>query len=117
MIRLCTSLFFLLIAPLLSHAANLTLAWTGHINATHYRIYRSVDGGVTWSQDDPDIAQPVPFPASAEVTAMIQGVPEDKLVLFRASALRNTSELITHHQGAWYDHRLRPPTASQLGAK
>ena len=97
-------------------AADVRLRWTGHENATHYRIYRSLDGGTTWTQDDPDIPQPVPFPADAQVETIAQDVPETMLVLFRASALRDTAEKISHEKGAWYDHRLMPPSATGLGA-
>ena len=104
----------LLIASM-SDAADIELQWMGHENSTHYRIYQSVDSGATWVQVGADIPQPSPFPVDKTVGTVIQNVPEDQLVLFRASAVNAAGEVVMYHAGAWYDFRLMPPQTSALG--
>jgi hypothetical protein len=69
---------------------------------------------MSWQQTGADVPQPSPFPADAQISALITNVPEDGVVLFRASAVRDTVELPTLDRGAWYDFRQTPPRASAL---
>lgn len=115
--KLLTLIMLGLCIPALAVAAEVTLQWDGHENATAYRIYQSVDGGTTWAQAGADIAQPDPFPGDAQVSVTIQDVPEDTLVIFRASAMRGLEEAIMTYKGAWYDHRLMPPGVAALAIK
>lgn len=103
--------------PVVVQAADISLAWTGHINATHYRMYVSVDNGSSWAQKDGNIPQPDPFPEDAQVNKVFKGIPEDTIVLFRVSAFRGDVEMPTLHNGVWYDHRKSPPRATQLMIK
>ena len=97
--------------------AEVTLAWTGSPGATSYRIYQSVDQGQTWTVAIDSVPQPDPFPANGEVSVKVENVPEDTLVLFKAGAVRGADEFPTPDKGAWYDHRLMPPSAVGLGAR
>lgn len=97
-------------------AADINLEWDGHKNATHYKVYMSLNNGQSWVQAGPDIPQPDPFPANKRITVTIENVYEEGLVLFRASSVRGEHEGIMFDKGAWYDFRLTPPNAKGLSA-
>lgn len=115
--KTATWLLVLLGSAAFAWGAEIKLGWHGHVNATHYRIYMSTDGGNIWRQTGEDISQPSPFPDDAQIRTVIHDVPEDALVLFRASSMRGDDEAMAAHKGAWYDHRLSPPNASQLSVE
>ena len=91
-------LFLILTAPVL--AADINLQWDPSEGATGYKIYKSLDLGVTWG----------PGVDVGNVTiSRALNIEENILVLFRVSAYNQTGEAIRTEYGAWYDHRKKPP--------
>jgi len=85
-----------------SWAVDLPVAWDAASGATGYKLYQSLDGGITWS----------PGADMGNVTsAVLVNVAETGLILYRLSAYNANGETITTWQGAWYDHTKRPPDA------
>ncbi len=90
-------------------ADTVTLRWDASIGATSYKLYTSVDQGVTWNAgiDVGNVTQYVLINVSGTV-----------FVMFKVSALNGTVESVTHWMGAWYDGRKRPPDYTVgLGAR
>lgn len=93
------SLVFIFMASL-APAADINLRWDPSDGATGYKIYKSLDLGVTWS---------VGMDVGNVETIRILNVEENLLILFRISAYNQTGEAIRTEYGAWYDHRKKPP--------
>lgn len=91
-----------------SKAADVTLDWDAVPGATGYKIQMSTDMGVTWS---------APVDAGTTKPYVYVNVPEDRLIMFRASAYNTAAEAINKYAGVWYDHRqkLLCPTAMSVG--
>lgn len=83
-----------------SLAAEVNLKWDASAGATGYKIYKSIDQGVTWSTGV-DVGNVVTF--------KVLNVEETVLVLFRVSAYNLTGEVIRTEYGAWFDNRKKPP--------
>jgi hypothetical protein len=79
-------------------AGDVTLIWDASPGAASYRVYQSIDSGVTWVEIDETTA--------TEMT--ISGVPEDGLVLFKVSAMKGAHEAARDWSGAWY---WKPPNS------
>lgn len=92
------ALILILTAPVF--AADINLQWDPSEGATGYKIYKSLDLGVTWLTGT-DVGNMTTF--------KILNVEENTLVLFRVSAYNQTGEAIRTEYGAWYDHRKKPP--------
>ena len=91
-------LFLILTAPVF--AADINLKWDPSEGATGYKIYKSLDIGVTWSPGT-DVGNVTTF--------RVLNVEENIIILFRVSAYNQTGEAIRTEYGAWYDHRKKPP--------
>ena len=101
-LKMISIVFTLLLFATFSSAADITLAWDPVVGATGYKLYASYDVGATW----------ILFDDAGNVTERaITGVPEDVLVLFRASAYNTNGETVRVEAGVWYDHRLLPLSA------
>ncbi len=90
-------------------ADSVTLKWDASTGATSYKLYTSIDQGVTWGTglDVGNVTQYV-----------MASVPGNVSVMFKVSALNGTVESVTHWMGAWYDGRKRPPDYTVgLGAR
>jgi len=91
----------------LAYAADVTLRWdASQGDATGYKVYQSIDGGVTWDAgtDVGNVTQTI-----------MTSVAEDSLILFRISAYNTATESIRGHSGAWYDHRILLDSPSGAG--
>lgn len=77
-------------------AADVTLDWDSVDGATGYKIQMSTDMGITWGAPI-DVGVTKPF--------VYTNVPEDRLIMFRASAYNAVVESINKYAGVWYDHR------------
>jgi len=89
-----------LVLPSFIFAADVHLRWDASKRATGYKIYRSEDGGNTWSAGT-DVGN--------VLEATLIGEPENKLVLYKVGAYNANGEAIPHWRGAWYDGRKKPP--------
>ena len=98
-------LFLTLTVPVF--AADINLRWDPVVGAAGYKIYKSLDLGVTWSPG---------MDVGNITTSAVLNVEENILVLFRVSAYNSIEEAIRTEYGAWYDHRKKPiPKPSGLG--
>ena len=79
--------------------ADVVHKWDTTINADGYRLYQSVDNGVTWVQVGLD---------TTETTMVALGVPDSGLVLFRVSAFNAVDETIREWSGSWYNGDWKP---------
>jgi hypothetical protein len=81
-------------------SAELTLSWDADPQADEYRVYISLDNGVTWT-----LAQ-----ASAIHPVVVTGIPDSGLVLMRAVSWSTVSGEITRPaSGIWYNGDWNPP--------
>ena len=84
----------------LSWADDITLKWEPEPGATGYRIYRSVDMGVTWT-----MVQEV-----GPVTEVLLTQQPDTLTLYRNSAFNALGEAIRYDAGAFsWKNAPKPP--------
>ena len=81
-------------------AADITLGWDAVTDVTGYRMYRSVDGGVTWT-----MAQEVGNVTEVTLT----GQPDTGIVLYRVAAYNANGEAVRTWSGAWYNKEWQPP--------
>lgn len=89
--------------------SDVTLAWDAVPGATGYKLYQSIDGGVTWT---------APTDVGNVTTKTLTGVSDTVFILWKVSAYNAVAEAVSHWQGAWYDGRKKPPVvASGLGVK
>ena len=81
-------------------AADINLRWDAVTDATGYRMYRSVDSGVTWTmvQEVGDVT-----------TVALTGQPDTGIVLYRVAAFNANGEAIRSWSGAWYNNEWKPP--------
>ncbi len=90
-------------------ADSVTLKWDPSTGATSYKLYTSLDQGITWSAGV-DVGNVTQY--------IMTNVPGNVFVMFKVSALNGVAESVTHWMGAWYDGRRRPPDyAAGLGAR
>ncbi len=105
-ILLAIALMFISIS---AFAADVTLQWDAVIGATGYKIYISIDNGVTW---------PTVKDVGAVTTYVWIGVPDNVMVHFKSSAYKTGSETVAHWMGAWWDSRLMPLAGpTRMGAR
>ena len=98
----------ILLMTTFSNAADLTLKWEASSGATGYRIYMSIDLGVTWL---------APKDVGNVLTYIYLTVPDTTLVLFRLGAYNAAGEQLTSDRGCWYDGRKSlPKMALHFGA-
>ena len=90
----------LLLVSYTSHAADIRLKWNPVETATSYKVFISLDTGVTWGSG---------IDAGGATEHVIIDLPEDALILFKVGAYNEYGANICHWAGAWYDHRRRPP--------
>ena len=83
-------------------AADVTIIWDASADATGYKIYQSVDNGVTWDSGT-DVGN--------VTTYIMTDVPDTGLVMFRTSAYNDNGESIAYWKGAWYWGDKKPPEA------
>lgn len=83
-------------------AADVSLKWDPSTGAAGYKVYKSVDNGLTWDAG---------IDAGAATSFVAAGVPDSGLVLFRVSAYNARGEAIRSWSGAWFcgDWRLDSP--------
>ena len=94
---------FLFLASM-TYAVEKTVEWDPVISADGYRVSISSDLGETWAQVS-EVLAPV-------VIAVID-VPENQLILIRASAYNNISEEVNTYSGVWFNstwRKISPPT-------
>jgi len=101
--------FILVFSVGIAQAEDVTLAWDASKGATGYKLYKSVDLGITWTE-------PIDVGLVTEYT--YKDVEETGLILFRASAYNAQGEAIAYDAGAWYNFLWRlPESAGGLGVK
>lgn len=103
-ILLITSLFLFTALPVM--AADVTLQWDAQADATGFRIYRSVDAGITWT-----MAQEVGNVTETTLT----GQPDTGIVLYRAAAYNGNGESIRRNAGAWFWNDAPQPPSQPTG--
>ena len=81
-------------------AVDIEMEWDVSPGATGYKIYKSIDNGVTWDSGI-DVGNII------EYTYL--NVEETGLVIFRVSAYNDAGESVTYWAGAWYNHLWLPP--------
>lgn len=97
--KLMIVLGILCIASSFAYAADVGHKWDAVDGADGYRLYQSVDNGVTWVQTGSDVT-------TTTMTAI--GVPDTGLVLFRVSAFNASGETIREWSGSWYNGDWKP---------
>jgi len=85
-------------------AADITLKWEASTDATGYKIYKSLDLGVTWDAG---------IDVGNVTTHVYTGVEETGIVLFRMGAYNSFGEAIMYWAFAGYNHLWRPPLSAQ----
>jgi hypothetical protein len=93
-------IFIILFWPILASAADITLSWDAVQDATGYKIYASVDMGITWDAG---------FDVGNVTTHVCLTQPDSGLILYRVSAYNDQGEAIRFEAGAWYNGSWRPP--------
>ena len=93
-------LFMILLFAGMAQAADITLKWDAQTDATGFKIYRSLDSGVTW-----EVVQTV----GAVTQVTLNGQPDTGLVMFRAAATNASGEEIRYEAGVWYNGSWKPP--------
>jgi hypothetical protein len=89
-----------LLVPVMAFAGDVPLRWDPVVGAAGYKIYQSLDGGVTWS---------VGADVGNVTSTTVLSVSDTVLVMFKVSAYpTGGAESIRHWSGAWYDGRKKP---------
>ncbi len=105
----------IMLFPVSLWAADATLKWDEVPGAIGYKIYMSGDGGRIWDTGT-DVGMATQDPNIPSMrNYLYQNIPEDRLVLFKASAYDANIESIREWSGAWYDHRKKPLMTPGLG--
>ena len=89
------------------YAADVNLTWDVSSGATGYKIYQTVDNGLTWDAGV-DVGNVTVYTKTA--------VPDSGLVLFRVSAYNAQGEAVRSWSGAWYngDWKLDSPSGAGI---
>ena len=101
------ALLFVLI-PVFAFGASITVKWdavTSTPAVTGYRIYQSIDDGITWTLNTP---------VGNVLTATIT-VPDTGLVILRIGAVNSAGESIRYTAGAWYKGNMAAPPPVTAG--
>lgn len=85
-------------------AVDATLAWEVSEGSTGYKIYKSLDNGVTWDTGI-DVGNVTNY--------LYTGIEETGLVLFRVSAYNTAGDTINYWSGAWFNYLWLPPLSAQ----
>lgn len=85
-------------------AVDATLNWDISEGSTGYKIYKSLDSGITWDAG---------IDVGNVLTYLYTGIEETGLVIFRVSAYNGFGETINYWSGAWFNYLWLPPLASQ----
>lgn len=96
-IIILTTIFVLI--PSLVFSADVTLKWDISERATGYKIYKSLDLGITWL---------TPIDVGNVLTYTYTNIEENTLILFKASAYNIVGESVRTWSGAWFDNRKKP---------
>jgi hypothetical protein len=91
---------FLLI-PVVCFSASADLLWHAVPGATGYKIWQSVNNGVSWTMVK-DVS------GGTVVTTTLTNVPDTGLVLFRFSAYSAQNETIRMDAGVWFNGTWKP---------
>lgn len=88
-------------------AADVTMSWDASEGATGYKIYQTVDNGLTWDAGT-DVGNVTQY--------TVINVPDSGLVLFKVSAYNTQNESIRSWSGAWYngDWKLDSPSGAGI---
>jgi hypothetical protein len=90
-------------------ASDIPLRWDVATGVTGYKVYMSIDGGVTWAN---------PIDVGNVTTYTYLSVIDTALVMFKISSYNANGEAVINWAGAWYDGRKKPPNyASYLGVQ
>jgi hypothetical protein len=92
-------LAMILLLPALAIGADVSHKWDAVVNADGYRLYQSIDNGITWAQSGAD---------AVNTTATALNVPDSGLVLFKVSAFNAVGETIREWSGSWYNGDWKP---------
>ena len=98
--KILSILITLILIALPVYAADINLKWNAVPNATGYKVYRSVDQGLTW-------VEVVDLP---ETTVLLTAQPETGFVIYRVSAYNVNGEALRSWSGAWYNKDWMPPS-------
>lgn len=90
--RLILSFSFLFMSVQFALADQVTLNWNIAAGVSGYKVYKSIDKGVTWV-----------FVVDAPTNSIIITVEGDKLVLIKVTTMVGTLETPNNWRGAWYD--------------
>lgn len=80
-------------------AVDVSLGWDTSVNATGYKVEKSIDGGSTWG---------TPVDVGNVQTYLWKAVEENVMVLFRVSAYNASGPGAIPWYGAWFDFRKKP---------
>ncbi|GAF73740.1 unnamed protein product [marine sediment metagenome] len=85
-------------------AVDATLNWEASSDSIGYKIFKSLDLGVTWD-DGIDVGN--------VTTYLYTNIEETGLVIFRVSAYNTAGETVTYWSGAWFNYLWLPPLSAQ----
>ena len=85
-------------------AVDATLNWDASADATGYKIFKSLDLGVTWDAG---------IDVGNVTTYLYTNIEETGLVIFRVSAYNDFGETINFWSGAWFNYLWLPPLSAQ----
>lgn len=100
---LLTLIAFFFISSM-AFAVDATLAWEPSEGSTGYRVYKSLDNGITWDTG---------IDVGNVTTYLYTGIEETGLVLFRVSAYNSAGDTINYWSGAWFNYLWLPPLSAQ----
>lgn len=89
-----------LVLSSVSWAADVSLVWNPSDGAAGYVLEMSVDNGQTWTGQ---------IDVGNVTTYTWQNVPDNGMVLFRASAYNTNGQATRYEAGAWYNGDWKPP--------
>lgn len=98
-------MFFVLFASI-AYSADVTLTWDASDGAIGYKVYISVDNGVTWTEarDVENI-----------LICTLTNVPDKGLLLFKVSAYNANGEAVRDWSGAWFNGDWKLDSAGGVG--
>ncbi len=89
----------MVLIPVFCLAASVDLRWEAVPGATGYKVYQSINAGVSWT---------VAATLGNVLTATLTNVPDTGEVLFRFSAFNAQTETIRMNAGVWYNGSWTP---------